>query len=46
MKFSSGLICWDFNMYPELPDLSPDNDFLLIRTGNPENTVLQIPKHS
>lgn len=46
MKFPSGLICWDFNMYPELPGLSPDNDFLVMRTGNSKNTVLQILKRS
>lgn len=46
IKFPSGLICWDFNMYPELSGLSPDNDFLVIRTRNPKNAVLQILKHS
>lgn len=45
-KFPSGLICWDFSMYLELPSWSPDNEFLAVRAGNPKNTVPQILKNS
>lgn len=44
-EFPSGLICWDFNTYLEVPVWSPDKEFLAIRAGNPKNTVPQIVKH-